>query len=70
MTPITALPGCPVARYPARSPSRRRHLIFLGIVATLLVGIIVRMLGWTIILGNEGLVNAALRGPGVIDEPR
>jgi putative spermidine/putrescine transport system permease protein len=69
VTLITALLGFPVAWYLARSSSRRKHLIFLGIIAPLLVSIIVRTLGWTIILGNEGLVNAILRGLGVIDEP-
>lgn len=69
VTLITALLGFPVAWYLARSSSRRKHLIFLGIIAPLLVSIIVRTLGWTIILGNEGLVNAVLRGLGVIDEP-
>lgn len=69
VTLIAATLGFPVAWYLARSSSRRKHLIFLGIIAPLLVSIIVRTLGWTIILGNEGLVNAILRGLGVIDEP-
>ncbi|MET7245311.1 ABC transporter permease [Methylobacterium sp. EM32] len=69
VTLITAVLGFPVAWYLARSSSRRKHLIFLGIIAPLLVSIITRTLGWTIILGNEGLVNAILRGLGVIDEP-
>lgn len=69
VTLITAVAGYPIAWYLARSSSRRKHLIFLGIIAPLLVSIIVRTLGWTIILGNEGLVNALLRELGVIDEP-
>ncbi|MFE1599212.1 ABC transporter permease [Methylobacterium sp. ID0610] len=69
VTLITAVAGYPVAWYLARSSSRRKHLIFLGVIAPLLVSIIVRTLGWTIILGNEGLVNAILHGLGVIDEP-
>ncbi|MGY2049733.1 ABC transporter permease [Methylobacterium sp. JK268] len=69
VTLITAVLGYPVAWFLARSTSRRKHLVFLGIIAPLLVSIIVRTLGWTIILGNEGLVNAVLRGLGLVDEP-
>lgn len=64
VTAITAVVGYPVAWYLARSSSRLKHLVFLGVISPLLVSIIVRTLGWTIILGNEGLVNALLRGLG------
>jgi putative spermidine/putrescine transport system permease protein len=69
VTVIAAFVGYPVAWYLARSSSRWKHLVFLGVIAPLMVSIIVRMIGWTIILGNEGLINAVLRGLGVVDEP-
>lgn len=69
VTAITGILGYPVAWYLARSSSRRKHLIFLGVIAPLLVSIIVRTLGWTIILGNEGMVNAVLLGLGIVSEP-
>ncbi|WP_299565896.1 ABC transporter permease [Enterovirga sp.] len=69
VTVIAALVGYPVAWYLARSNSRWKHLVFLGVIAPLMVSIIVRMIGWTIILGNEGLINAVLRALGAIDEP-
>jgi putative spermidine/putrescine transport system permease protein len=43
--------------------------VFLGTIFPLLVSIVVRTMGWTILLGTEGLVNSALRGLGLIAEP-
>ena len=69
VTGITAVLGYPVAWFLARSNSRWKHLVFLGTIFPLLVSIVVRTMGWTILLGNEGLVNALLRALGLIDEP-
>lgn len=69
VTAITAVLGYPVAWFLARSRSRWKHLVFLGTIFPLLVSIVVRTMGWTILLGNEGLVNAVLRATGVIEEP-
>ena len=69
VTLLTAIIGYPVAWYLARSDSRLKHLVFLGVVSPLLVSIVVRTLGWTILLGNEGLVNALFVSIGVVDEP-
>lgn len=69
VTGITAVLGYPIAWFLARSQSRWKHLVFLGTIFPLLVSIVVRTMGWTILLGNEGLVNALLRAIGLIDEP-
>jgi len=69
VTGITIVVGYPVAYYFVRSRSRFKHWIFLAIVSPLLVSIVVRTIGWTIILGNEGLVNGLLRTLGLIREP-
>jgi len=69
VTALTAIIGYPVAWYLARSTSRYKHLVFLGVVSPLLVSIVVRTIGWTILLGNEGLFNSFLVTIGVIDEP-
>jgi len=69
VTVLTIVVGYPVAYYFVRSRSRYKHLIFLAVISPLLVSIVVRTIGWTIILGNEGLVNALLRALGVIREP-
>jgi putative spermidine/putrescine transport system permease protein len=69
VTGLTILVGYPVAYYFVRSRARGKHWIFLGVISPLLVSIVVRTIGWTIVLGNEGLVNTALRALGVIREP-
>ncbi len=69
VTAITAVLGYPVAWYLARSHSRWKHIVFVGVISPLLVSIVVRTIGWTIILGNEGLVNNLLLGIGIVDEP-
>lgn len=69
VTAITAVIGYPVAWFLARSRSRWKHLVFLCVISPLMVSIIVRSIGWTIILGNEGFINALLTALGIIDTP-
>ena len=66
---LTAVIGYPVAWYLAHSPSRWKHLVFLGVISPLLVSIVVRTIGWTIILGSEGLVNNVLMSLGIVSGP-
>lgn len=69
VTLLTAVIGYPVAWYLAWSESRFKHLIFLAVVFPLLVSIVVRTIGWTILLGNEGLVNSVLMWSGIVKAP-
>jgi putative spermidine/putrescine transport system permease protein len=69
VTAFCALIGYPVAYYLVRSASKVKHLIFLVVISPLLVSIVVRTIGWTIILGNEGLINKLLIGAGIIGGP-
>ena len=69
VTVLTIVIGYPVAYYFVRARSRHKHWIFVGVISPLLVSIVVRTIGWTIVLGNEGLVNNVLLALGVIREP-
>ena len=69
VTAICLLFGYPVAWYLVHSRSRYRKLVFVIVLAPLLVSIVVRTLGWTILLGNEGVINHALEALGLIQEP-
>jgi putative spermidine/putrescine transport system permease protein len=69
VTVLTIVIGYPVAYYFVRARSRHKHWIFVCVISPLLVSIVVRTIGWTIVLGNEGLVNNVLRALGVIAEP-
>src|SRR5262249_46231392 len=68
VTVLTAVIGYPVAYYFVRSRSRHKHWLFIGVISPLLVSIVVRTIGWTIVLGNEGLVNGLLKSLGLVRE--
>jgi putative spermidine/putrescine transport system permease protein len=68
-TLLCAVLGYPVAWFLVMSSSRHAYLVFTVILAPLLVSIVVRTIGWTVILGNEGLINGALLRLGMIDAP-
>ncbi|MBY5322952.1 MULTISPECIES: ABC transporter permease [Rhizobium] len=61
--------GYPVAWQLARGTSAIRSLGYGLVLSPLLVGIVIRSYGWTILLGNNGLINRALAGWGLIDGP-
>lgn len=66
VTAVVALVlGYPVAYFIARSESRAAHLIFVVVVAPLLVSAVVRTLGWLILLGDHGPMQALLRVLGL-----
>lgn len=68
-TVVSLLLGFPVALQIARAGARWRGLLYGIVLSPLLVGIVVRSYGWTILLGNNGLINRALKSAGVIDAP-
>jgi putative spermidine/putrescine transport system permease protein len=61
--------GYPVAWFLVLGRSRIAHWVFLAVLTPLIVSIVVRALGWTILLGNEGLLNKTLLGLGIIKTP-
>jgi putative spermidine/putrescine transport system permease protein len=68
-TLITLLLGFPAAYRLARMESRWKSLATVLTLVPLLVGNVVRAAGWMGLLGNEGLVNSALLGAGLIATP-
>ncbi len=61
--------GYPVAYYLARTASRHKHLVFIAIISPLLVSVVVRTLGWIMLLGSEGVANALLLRLGLAQRP-
>ncbi|MFI4994499.1 MAG: ABC transporter permease [Hyphomicrobiales bacterium] len=61
--------GFPIAWQLVRGTSRLRGLYYGIVLAPLLVGIVIRSYGWTILLGNNGVINRALIGSGLTDGP-
>ena len=61
--------GFPVALQIARSTARWRAVLYGLVLSPLLIGIVVRSFGWTILLGNNGVINRGLREMGLIRAP-
>jgi putative spermidine/putrescine transport system permease protein len=66
---ICVLLGFPIALHIARASARWRWLFYGIVLSPLLVGIVVRSFGWTILLGNNGVINRTLREYGLIEAP-
>ncbi|MDA0662744.1 MAG: ABC transporter permease subunit [Proteobacteria bacterium] len=66
---IALLVGYPIALAIARSPRRHRPLLLLAVVLPFWTSFLIRVYAWMGILRNEGLVNGALMGLGIIDTP-
>ena len=52
-----------------RMSSQWRSMFLLLVLGPLLISVVVRTLGWTILLGREGLLNKLLVGIGLIERP-
>jgi putative spermidine/putrescine transport system permease protein len=61
--------GVPETVILSRMRGRWRGIFLLVILAPLLISVIVRTLGWSILLGTNGLVNTILISLGVVDSP-
>ncbi len=61
--------GYPVAAYMRNAGPRMRLLLLFLVVSPLLTSIIVRNVAWLLVLGRAGIINATLKGWGVIDKP-
>ena len=62
--------GYPLAYFLARSTSRVMTLGLFLLIMPLMVSTVIRVFGWVVILGSEGLVNQALRLLGAGDGVR
>ncbi|WP_118133018.1 ABC transporter permease [Oceanicella sp. SM1341] len=66
---VCFLLGLPIALHISQASRRWRGLLYGIVLSPLLVGIVVRSYGWTILLGNTGVINATLRNLGLIERP-
>jgi ABC-type spermidine/putrescine transport system permease subunit I len=70
VTAVCAALGYPVAYFLARSSSRVMAVGLFLLIMPLMVSTVIRVFGWVVILGSEGLVNQALRLLGAGDGVR
>ena len=66
----TLLAGYPLALFIHRASARWRNLLMVACISPLLVSAVVRTYGWMVILGDNGIVAAALRWLGMAKPPR
>lgn len=69
VTGISILIGVPEAYVLSKLKPTMRAVSLVIVLGPLLISVIVRTLGWTILLGNEGVLNNALMTVGIISEP-
>lgn len=68
-TALCLVLGFPVAWQLAKRTMRFRGLAYGLVLSPLLVGIVIRSYGWTILLGNNGIINRTLINAGLVDRP-
>lgn len=69
VTVLCILLGVPETIILSRMQPRYQGIFFVMILGPLLISVVVRTLGWSIMLGREGLINQALTSLGLIKEP-
>jgi putative spermidine/putrescine transport system permease protein len=70
VTLISLLLGYPLAYLMTTTSPRARRVITMMILIPFWTSILVRTFAWLVILGNNGLVNRALLGLGLIESPQ
>lgn len=65
VTGLCVLIGVPEAFILSRMRNPWRSVLLVAVLAPLLVSVVVRAFGWSILLGNTGLVNQALAAVGI-----
>ena len=68
-TAVALVAGFPAGYALARLRGRAKSMLVLLTVFPLMVGNVVRAAGWMVLLGNSGVVNAALAALGVTSGP-
>lgn len=68
-TLLCAAIGTPEAYILYRMRSRWRSALLLVVLGPLLISVVVRTLGWAILLGNRGVINSALMDLELITRP-
>ena len=69
VTFFCAILGAPEAYILHRMSRPWKSICMLAILGPLLVSVVVRTLGWAILIGSKGIINETLMALGVIDSP-
>ncbi len=69
VTLLCVLLGVPETLIISRMHGRWKGICLMVILAPLLISVVVRTLGWSILMGNNGVLNDLLLALGIVDEP-
>lgn len=69
VTELCIVIGVPEAYVLSRLSPRWRAVAMVIVLGPLLISVVVRTLGWAVLLGNEGVINKSLMALGLIQEP-
>ncbi|GAB3629888.1 ABC transporter permease [Pandoraea terrae] len=69
VTLLCVLIGVPEAYFLFRMRDPWRSLCLVLVLGPLLISVVVRTLGWSILLGREGLINLVLTKLGIVEHP-
>ncbi len=69
VTLFALLLGYPLAYWISTLPERRANLVMILVLIPFWTSILVRVAAWIVLLQSEGLVNKALIGSGLIEQP-
>lgn len=68
-TSMALLLAYPVAFAIARGRAWVGRVLIIAVISPLLVGIVIRTYGWTVLLSRQGLINQLLLGTGMVEAP-
>lgn len=66
---VALLVGYPFAYFLVRWSGRWRNVLLWAVYTPLVVSVVVRVFGWMAITADQGLINRALMGVGLVDQP-
>jgi putative spermidine/putrescine transport system permease protein len=69
VTLICIVIGVPEAYVLSRLSARWRAVSIVIVLGPMLISVVVRTLGWAVLLGNEGVINKLLMASGLVNEP-
>ena len=69
VTALCLLAGYPLAYFLVRHARRSYRPLLVVVVSPLLVSVVARTVGWTIMLGNDGTLNRLLLFTGLVSKP-
>lgn len=66
---VSVAVSLPLAHFISFRVKRKQFVWFAAVVVALWLGYLLRIVGWRILLGNEGVLNGLLTGVGILDQP-